>query len=60
MKDNTAWMQSITNWLRTKIDSHGEEMATWDRHTEEYGYHVGAKEAFEDVLTMLEKGVSDA
>ena len=48
-------LSNMTEWLKAKIKGYDEEMTTWDRHTEEYGYCQGAKEAFEDALGWLEK-----
>ena len=49
-------MQEIVSWLESKVLVYSAATDTWDKGSEEYGYNLGAMEAFENVLEKLRKG----
>jgi hypothetical protein len=49
-------VQEIISWLESKVLVYSAATDTWDKGSEEYGYNLGAMEAFEDVLEKLKKG----
>ena len=46
----------MISWLETKLRAYENDLHYYDKGSEDYGFHRGAMEAFEDVLEKLKKG----
>ena len=48
-------MKELITWLETKLEAYENDLSYYEKGSEDFGFHKGAIEAFEDVLEKLNK-----